>query len=73
MKYYIVFCLLSFSVFAEMPDPLTFKDGSKVENLSDWKKRRHEILEILRSECFGRNPINRPEDLSFKVVQKDEF
>ena len=68
------FLLLSipFISLAELPDPLIFNDKSKVETLDDWQKRRGEILEILRSECFGRNPVGKPKDLSFEVIAKDD-
>ncbi len=72
MKMCLVLLLSCFCCFAEMPNPLIFNDGSKVENIEDWEKRRLEILDIIRKECFGYNPIDRPDDLSFKVVEQDD-
>ena len=72
MKLCVMLFMLAVSALAEMPDPLIFNDGSKVENLSDWEKRRLEILDIIRKECFGYNPVGRPDDLSFKTVEQDD-
>ena len=72
MKLCVFMMLSALTCLAEMPNPLIFNDGSKVETLSDWEKRRLEILEIIRSECFGRNPVDRPADLSFKVIEQDD-
>ena len=72
MRLCLFLLLTSIYCFAEMPDPLIFNDGSKVENLADWEKRRLEILDIIRKECFGYNPVDRPDDLSFKVIEQDD-
>ena len=55
-----------------LPDPLVFNNGSYVKSLEDWNKRRGEILDLFRRECFGFNPVERPKDLSFKLLKKDE-
>jgi hypothetical protein len=72
MRIFLTILFTSFICLAEMPDPLKFNDGSSVENLKDWEKRRGEILEIIRKECFGRNPVEKPKDLSFVVFDKDD-
>jgi hypothetical protein len=43
-----------------LPDPLTFNDGSKVKNASQWRKRRAEIVELFDREVYGRRPKNIP-------------
>lgn len=40
----------------ELPDPLIFNDGTKVLTISDWSKRRSEILHIFENEVYGINP-----------------
>ncbi|RYD73959.1 MAG: alpha/beta hydrolase, partial [Verrucomicrobiaceae bacterium] len=74
--------LLSVSVFSaaqsplldglSLPDPLTTQDGKKVASTADWETgRRGEILELFRSQVYGRAPIGRPEDLHFRVEKTD--
>jgi (4-O-methyl)-D-glucuronate---lignin esterase len=40
-----------------LPDPLIFKDGSKVTSKGDWEKRRAEIYSIFEHEVYGRAPV----------------
>lgn len=47
-----------------LPDPLLFNDGSKVEDINDWKKRRKEILEAFETEMYGAAPKWRGQVLS---------
>jgi hypothetical protein len=37
----------------KLPDPLIFKDGSKVKSKKDWSKRRSEIRQVFEKEVFG--------------------
>jgi hypothetical protein len=53
-----------------LPDPLAAADGSRVTRQS-WPRRRAEILEMFRHEVYGRAPIDRPENMSFTVIEKD--
>ncbi|WP_205702974.1 glucuronyl esterase domain-containing protein [Botryobacter ruber] len=54
-----------------LPDPLTFQDGSKVKTPKQWHtKRRAELLELFESEMYGRSP-GKPENMTFKVFEKD--
>jgi hypothetical protein len=46
--------------YPNLPDPLTFNDGSKVKNAAQWRKRRAEILELFDREVYGRRPKNIP-------------
>ena len=50
------------------PDPLTFKDGSKVKTAADWTKRRKEIVEDFDREVYGRVPKNVPK-VTWSVVK----
>src|SRR5262245_38603879 len=46
--------------YPNLPDPLTFNDGSKVKTAAQWRRRRAEILELFDREVYGRRPKNIP-------------
>jgi hypothetical protein len=46
--------------YPNLPDPLTFNDGSKVKTAAQWRKRRAEIVELFDREVYGRRPRNIP-------------
>ena len=46
--------------FPKLPDPLVFKDGSKVAAAADWPRRRAEIVEDFDREVYGRVPKETP-------------
>ncbi len=46
--------------YPNLPDPLTFNNGSKVTKPSQWRRRRAEILELFDREVYGRRPKNIP-------------
>jgi len=51
-----------------LPDPLVMSDGTKVGKAEAWRTgRRPEVLELFRTHVYGRSPIGRPKDMSFKV------
>ena len=53
-----------------LPDPLVMENGRKVRSVKDWeKKRRPEIMDMLRREMYGYEP-GRPEGLHFKVLEE---
>jgi len=52
--------------YPNYPDPLTFKDGSKVKTPKDWEKRRKEIVEDFDREVYGRVPKNVPK-ITWKI------
>lgn len=39
-----------------LPDPLIFADGKPVKTAAAWRKRRAEILELYRTDVYGRTP-----------------
>ena len=39
-----------------LEDPLTFADGRKLKDASEWPVRRKEILEIFAREMYGEEP-----------------
>ena len=52
----------------ELPELLKLNDGTPVKAAATWKKkRRAEVLELFRSEVYGRRP-GRPEGLRFEVT-----
>jgi hypothetical protein len=55
-----------------LPEPLAFVDGGRVASPADWPRRRTEILELFRSHVYGRAPVGRPADLSFKITEARE-
>lgn len=46
--------------FPKLPDPLEFKDGTRVTTAAAWPKRRAEILEEFDREIYGRVPKKTP-------------
>jgi hypothetical protein len=55
-----------------LPDPLVLQGGAPVRDAATWHdRRRPEILELFRSQVFGRSP-GRPERITFDVVSVDE-
>ncbi|HKC14237.1 MAG TPA: acetylxylan esterase, partial [Vicinamibacteria bacterium] len=50
-----------------LPDPLVMKNGERVRDAKTWiSRRRPEILELYRTEVYGRSP-ERPAQLAFEV------
>ncbi|WP_339747011.1 alpha/beta hydrolase family protein [uncultured Rubinisphaera sp.] len=55
-----------------LPDILTTNSGEKVTAAKEWEStRRPEILELFRRHVYGRNPVRRPEQMSFDVYDVD--
>ena len=55
-----------------LPDPLKMNDGSPVTTVAQWEgERRAELLELFRSEMYGRSP-GRREGQHYKVVLHDD-
>jgi len=53
-----------------LPDPLVMQNGEKVSTAETWiKKRRPEILELYKSEQFGKCP--KRNHTGFKVIEAD--
>src|SRR5213593_4783913 len=46
--------------YPNLPDPLTFNNGSKVTKAAQWRRRRAEIFELFDREVYGRRPKNIP-------------
>ena len=54
-----------------LPELLTFENGKKVKNQSDWTQRRSEILQLFSSQVYGKTP-EQSLDLRKKVLASDE-
>lgn len=53
-----------------LPDPLVTKKGHQVKSAKEWeRKRRPEIMDMLRKEMYGYEP-GRPAGLHFKVLEE---
>ena len=54
----------------ELPDPLKMEDGRVVRSKRQWiKERRPELMEMLRSQMFGREPGKAP-DLHATILEE---
>lgn len=54
-----------------LPDPLVTEDGRRVRTARDWREiRRPEILELFRSQMYGRRP-GPPRELRSRVTSVD--
>jgi hypothetical protein len=55
-----------------LPDPLVLADGTPVKDADGWfKKRRPEILQLFRTEIFGRVPDSAPK-VKWEVAATEE-
>lgn len=59
------------SPYTSLPDPLVFKNGKKVKNAKQWKRRRLEIIEDFDREMYGRMPANTPA-VAWEVVNEKD-
>src|SRR5215831_8062733 len=57
--------------YPNLPDPLTFNNGSKVKTAAQWRKRRAEIAELFDREVYGRRPKNISK-VTWTVASKTE-
>ena len=57
---------------ADLPDAMTFLDGSKVKTKADWEKRKKEIKKLWGDYFIGHFPNTVPELLSAEVVKTEE-
>lgn len=59
------------SPYTSLPDPLVFKDGTKVKTAKAWDKRRQELMEDFSREIYGRVPANTP-TVTWEVVSEKD-
>jgi hypothetical protein len=55
----------------KLPELLVMQNGEKVTTAEQWPKRRAELLELLRTNEYGRAPVGRPESLSFTTTNTE--
>ena len=55
-----------------LPDLLTASDGSKVQTIDDWRKRRLEMIEILSREEYGYTPA-APKEVRACIEPMDDW
>ena len=55
----------------DLPDPLIFNNGQKVENEKDWEERKEEIFKDFNNEVYGRLPDNISE-VTWKVIKEKD-
>ena len=51
----------------ELPDPLVFLNGEKVETAEQWQERRQEILALYEKYVYGKLPDRREETVSWTL------
>ena len=55
-----------------LSEPLVMADGTKLAGAEMWlTKRRPEIIELFRKYVYGRAPVGRPKEMTFKVFDLD--
>jgi len=57
---------------ADLPDAMTFLDGTKVITKADWEKRKKEIKNLWCDYYIGHYPKEVPELLSAEIVKTDK-
>jgi len=53
-----------------LPNPLQWEAGDYVEDVEQWREHRMDLLELLRTEMYGRRP-GQPDILNFRTVLED--
>ena len=53
-----------------LPELLKSPNGNVVNTPEQWKARRQEILELFRTNVYGRSP-GKPDELTFEVIRED--
>ena len=55
-----------------LPNVLQFLDGNSVTNITEWKKRREEIKQILVKEEYGSIILKPHVPISFETIKEDD-
>lgn len=61
--------ILEYEVLGKLPDPFVFEDGGRVEDASDWEKRREEIKKYAIDLQYGTQPP-KPEVFDVEYLYK---
>lgn len=66
--------IVSSCVEPNLPQLLKTQSGTEVVTSEDWQKiRRPEIIELFKTNVYGRSPIDRPQDEHFEIVETDKM
>ena len=58
---------------SDVPDLFKTLSGKLVESAEVWEKeRRPEVLELLQTHVYGKNPVGRPDTLRFEELEPDK-
>lgn len=68
---YMDFIWVKFATVSEVPALLTTAKGERVDSVQAWEQvRRPEVLKTLREEVYGVRPVERPDNLAFRVLKE---
>ena len=57
----------------ELPELLVAANGEVIDSTQAWQSlRRPELLELFRQNIYGRNPVDKPQDLNFELKEVNE-
>ena len=57
----------------KIPELLTTISGEKITDKEGWENfRRPEIMNLMSEYIYGVRPVERPDDLHFKTVRKED-
>nr|HAD51599.1 acetylxylan esterase [Algoriphagus sp.] len=59
--------------YKEVPDPLVFENGSSVQSLEDWERRKKELYGLFDLEMYGKTPANLLKVNWIIVEEKDSL
>lgn len=59
------------TTYSTLPDPLVFKNGTKITKPQQWEKRRLEIMEDFDREIYGRFPAHTPK-VTWEVIRETD-
>lgn len=59
-----------YEVLGKLPDPFVFDDGTKVESVDDWEKRKAEIYETAVELQYGTQPP-KPEVFEYEALSEN--
>ncbi|WP_373395965.1 hypothetical protein V8V91_15380 [Algoriphagus halophilus] len=57
--------------YKDLPNPLIFDNGARVNSKKDWEKRKKELKEHFDSEVYGRMPKNTPR-VTWEIVEEKD-
>src|SRR5690554_7952363 len=55
-------------LISELPDVFLFQDGSRVNNLAEWERRKGEIARLYQQYMYGYMPDTSGESISMEYI-----